>query len=258
MASLSQLLQANNPAQAALIAAALRRGQVKTSDLLTPGMYDPNLDFSQQSQNLGYLNTVGDTQLSGSRIHEGLLGGSGFYADPVTGQRTDYTTQGSLADLLQNRNRAESDYHTNTQQLGQSYQRLGAQQAGAARAAGVAQGGALVQAMQKRTANQGQQQGQLDEGWRRYVQDYDQNRNSLIGQAAQQQQGVDISGQRAGAANELFQSQVGQAKVQSAQGLGTLPELPAPSFSQGYNVNQNFGNALAAAYYKRLGKKVPL
>jgi hypothetical protein len=112
-----------------LLAAALRKGLVKTQDILTPGMYDPNLDFQQQNQALGFrqqfgqstdpsnletYNPCSDYNVQGSRIHEGLLGGSGSYLDPVTGQRTDYSTQGSLADLLTNKNRAEADYGTAT------------------------------------------------------------------------------------------------------------------------------------------------
>jgi hypothetical protein len=94
-----------------------------------------------------------------------------------------------------------------------------------------------------------------DEGWRRYVQDYGESRNSLIGQAAQGQSTLDTGLGRANENQGLFTKQLGEAKVQSAQGLGTLPELPTPSFSAGYNVNQNFGNALAAAYANPLTKR---
>lgn len=241
----------------ALVAAALRKGMVKPTDLLQPGMYDPALDWQGQNQNLGYSQSTQDTALGGSRLHESVFGGQGFYADPVTGQRTDYSTPGGLAELAGARARGQEDYNTATQNLGRNYQNLGTQQAGAARAAGVSQGGALHQALQKRQANQGREQGALDTSWRRLVDDNELSRNKLLGQAAQGQQNLDIGASRAGAGNTLFNQQLGEAKVGSAQGMGTLPELPVPSFSAGYNVNQQFGNALANAYYKRIGKKVP-
>jgi hypothetical protein len=241
----------------ALVAAALRRGQVKTKDLLSPGMYDPALDWQQQSENLGYGQNVQDTALGGSRLHEQIFGGSGFYADPVTGARTDYSTPGALGQLAQSRQRGDQDYRTATGNLARQYRNQEIAQGAGARAAGVSHGGALRAALEKRSQNQAHDQSGLDTSWRRMVDDNAAQRNTVLSGAAQDQQNIDTSASRAGAANTLFNTQLGEAKVQSGQQMGTLPELPTPDFSAGYQTNQRFGNALAAAYYKRLGLPVP-
>lgn len=225
----------------ALVAAALRKNLVKPTDLVKPGMYDPALDWQGQNENQGFLQTTQDATLGGSRLHEQLFGGQGFYADPVTGQRTDYNNPGALADALRVRDttlgRGQEDFNTATNDLQRSYQRLGASQGGAARQAGVAHGGALQAALKARQGNQSHDQSALDTSWRRLADDTNQNyntqRGNLLSQAAQGQQDIDTGLSRAGAANTLFNQQLGEAKVGSAQQMGTLPDLPTPNMKTG-------------------------
>lgn len=285
MATLAQLLAANQGGSSGLVAAALRKGLVKPDALLKPGMYDPNLDFTGQTQGLSFRQQFGqntdpsdvatynpgsDYNLGGSRTHEGVFGGPGRYVDPVTGQSTDYSTPGALAELLHTRDttlqRGGEDYNTATQNLQRNYRNLGVSQGERARAQGVSHGGALAQALRKRTENQGRDQSGLDTSWRRLSDDtnyqYDTGRGRVLSGASQQQGDLDRGLGQATEQNTLFGQQLGTAKVTSAQQMGTLPDLPAPDFSPTRasavaKANRPATNALAAAYYKRLGLPVP-
>lgn len=257
MPSLSQIMAANQPASSGLLAAALRKGVIKTSDLVKPGMYDPNLDFTGQTQGLGFFqqygvdptdpsaNNPGSAYNVGTaHINEGLSGGSGSYRDPQTGQTLNYTVPGTLAELGNAKSNAHADYLTQTGNVQRGYQNLASSQAGRAEAAGVAHGGALEQALAKRTANQGRDQGALDESWRRYVTGNDLAVNKAIGGAAQGQQTLDTGLGNAQASNTLFKNQLGTAKVASAQGMGNLPDLPTPDMAGGTaGQSQAFGQA---------------
>jgi hypothetical protein len=287
MATLAQLLAANQPAQNALIAAALRRQQIQPQDLLKPGMYDPNLDFQNQNESLGFfqqfgtepgnLNPGSDYNVGSARLGEGLLGGSGSYVNPQTGQSLDYSTPGTLADILRQRDQNLTDLGTQRQRgqenrdialenIQRRYQRLGNSQAEQARSQGVAQGGALQAALQARHRNQEIDQQPVETNWRRLVQDNqtavgrtnqgaDLARNAAIQQAGQGQQDLTSTLAKATGAHDLFNTQLGTAKVQSAQQMGTLPELPAPDFSVGLspppNPNSGFAQQIAAAYNDR-------
>lgn len=243
MATLAQLLAANKGGSSALVAAALRKGQVKTSDLVQPGMYDPALDWQAQNEALGFsqqygtepgnLNPGSDYNVQGSRLHEKVFGGSGSYVDPVTGQRTDYSTPGGLAELATQRQRGQENYNIATSDLQRNYQRLGTQQAGATRAAGAAGGGALHQALLKRQGNQAHDQSGLDASWRRMVDDNELARNNLLADAGQAQGKLDRGLSDATSSHGLFNQQLGEGRVQSAQQLGTLPDLPTPDMTHG-------------------------
>ena len=199
-----------------------------------PGMYDPSIDMQGAQEQLGASYTLGSKAvgLPGSDpgdIHTGLYGQSGTYVDPATGQQEQFSTPGLLAALQQRHDtalqRGQEDYNTSTGNLQRNYQNLGVSQAERARAAGVAEGGSLAQALQKRTANQARDQSGLDTNWRRFQDDtnnqYNTDRNNALAQAfTQSTRGI--------GAHELFQSQLGDAKLQSAQQLGTLPTAPPP------------------------------
>lgn len=231
--------------------------------LLKPGMYDPALDWQGQGESLGFRQLYGqntdpsntDTynpgsayNISGQRTHDTVFGGQGSYVDPTTGQRTDYSTPGGLAELMQSKDRGQQDYNTSTQGVQRNYRNLGLQQAGSARAAGVSGGGSLQQAMQKRAENQGIQQGALDTNWRRFVENNDLSRNKFLQGAGQQQDDLTTSLGNATQNKALFGHQLDSAKVQSAQQMGTLPEMPAPGDLSAYHMNRAFGTGLAQAY----------
>jgi hypothetical protein len=187
-----------------------------------PGMYDPSLDWQGQTENQGFGFSQDD-------IHSGLYGQSGTYVDPKTGAREDFSTPGLLQQLTTRKDtalqRGQEDYNTQTADLGRNYQRLGTSQGERARAAGVAEGGSLAQALQKRTANQAHDQAGIDTSWRRFQDDtntdYNTRRNDALA-------GAYTGTTRGEAAHTLFGQQLGGAKVQSAQQMGTLPTAPPP------------------------------
>jgi len=258
----------------ALTGAALRKGVIKTSDLVQPGMYDPSLDFQQQNENLGFGFSQQDYNLGNARRSEGLYGGSFTYTDPVTGNVSNFSTPGalgdidrqageSLADIAQRRQRGEEDTNTALENIARRYNQLGSQQATGFRQAGLGRG-ALAQALGKRKANQALDEAPVRTSWRRLVEDTDKA-SSRVGEAQTRakgsalygamtgQQDADTTMGRATSANTLFNTQLGTAKVNSAQAMGTLPNLPAPSYTPAHNVNANFGQALVDAYYRRMG-----
>ena len=181
-----------------------------------PGMYDPSLDWQGQTEQQGFGFAQQD-------IHDRLHGASGDFE----GQHFD--TPGLLQALQTRRDtalgRGREDYNTRTGDLNTSYQRLGTSQGERARAAGVAEGGSLAQALQKRTANQAHDQAGIDTSWRRFQDDtntqYETGRNDALA-------GASTEATRGQAAHILFGDQLGAAKVQSAQGMGTLPTAPPP------------------------------
>jgi hypothetical protein len=145
------------------LAAALRKQRLAFTPYTAPtsppaGTYDPTLDSQLGAVQRGLGYTLGGLDTTGQR------------AEVDYGQQThDLTTQRdqSLADLLSSHTRATQDFATQGARLGEdhttnldtitrNYQRLGAQQAGAAQQAGVAtEGGTLAAALKARTANQG-------------------------------------------------------------------------------------------------------
>lgn len=213
-----------------------------------PGTYDPSLDAQAENAKLGFLFNGQDFTTQSNRLGEdyqtalGRLGQNhgSTLADLLTGY------QRNTGDLNTQLGYANQDYGTATANLGRQYQNLGINQAGAIRSAGAGEGGALAQALAKRTANQGIDQSGLDTQHNRQVagintdlsrlnQDYNtgvSRENTNYGNQTydlglnNQRAGGDLltNYQRAGVANDAFQRQINGLEVFQAQQAGMLPD----------------------------------
>lgn len=129
-----------------------------------PGAYDPALDAAYDSAARGFRYGVEDTATADLRGTNDY----GFNRDQIVRQRDQ-----TLADMLTAHTREGQDYSANTANLARSYQQLGNSQREGAQASGVAAGGALAQALAKRTANQAIDQAPIDTGHQRAQENYD-------------------------------------------------------------------------------------
>jgi hypothetical protein len=242
-----------------------------------PGSYDPALDYGLENEGLGYLFAGQDFATGRQRLDTDW---ANTQADIATARDR------GLADLLTGRTQTDEDYTLGNQRrqadfdLGRGrlaenrqfdqddrqlqYQRLASQQTQQARAAGLGEGGALAQALQKRTANQAREQSRADVGfgrqeqdmnlsfsrgnedatraYNRYVQGNDLSRSRLLEDTGRQtergqlgyQRGVtdlETGWQRAGLSHQLFGQQTEREKLNQARQLGALPEKPSNEFS---------------------------
>jgi hypothetical protein len=137
------------------------------------GLYDPSLDYQQQAASRGVQDLSADTTLGNARLQDDYNLGLGQNTeDTQYGQgQLDTSHTRTLADIAQARGRANEDYGLATAALTRRYGILGGQQGEAANAAGVGEGGALIQAQQKRTANQAIDQAPIDLGHNRTLAD---------------------------------------------------------------------------------------
>lgn len=179
-----------------------------------PGSYDPNLDAELAATQRGFVDTTSDVERAGGRASNDYAIGQGDIgrqrdqglADLLrrrTRGAEDFAAQGqdlqrgygrSLADLLTSRARAGEDYGRSVAGLQRSYSQLGDTQRQRAQQSGTARGGALAQALAKRTANQAWDRAPIDQGYQRF--------------------GAD-SAQRQGRLNEDLQ--LGQGRIKTAQ-----------------------------------------
>lgn len=117
------------------------------------GTYDPTLDANYGAAARGFGDLQQDTERANTRAGNDLTLGLGAI---------DQSKGYSLADNLRSRERTVQDYGTATTALGKRYSDLGSRQAESAQQAGAVGGGALADALLKRTANQGVDQAGLD------------------------------------------------------------------------------------------------
>jgi hypothetical protein len=117
------------------------------------GSYDPALDAARDAARRGLGDVRQDTALAGTRA------------------ATDF--QLGQDDVNRSFNRYDEDYRRNTDMLKRSYDILAGRQAESANVQGVMGGGALLEAAAKRQANQALEQGGLDTGRARAVEDRD-------------------------------------------------------------------------------------
>jgi hypothetical protein len=163
------------------------------------GYYDPNLDAQERAAGRGLTDLILDADRAGERGQSDYLlakgdinrqGDEGLFdldtshrqgKEDFGLERSDITrgAEQGLADLLSARTRGEEDHRRATEGLVRNYGILGSQQGQAARAAGVASGGALSQAAAKRAANQGLEQGGLDLARGRFLADSTQAEGRL-------------------------------------------------------------------------------
>lgn len=162
--------------------AAKRGGTAPNGQPIVPvGSYDPALDAQLGQQTRGLENLVGlapntatgdyggSTGTAVDRATRDLIRQGGYYdTDLQTGtDRTNQTYGRSLDDLLKQRDRDKADYGSNLATLQRNYDILGTNQNAGIRKAGVAGGGAIQQAIDKRTANQALEKAPIDLAYNR-------------------------------------------------------------------------------------------
>lgn len=169
-------------------------GQPFTANSLPPGTYDVALDQQLAASRRGLGYTEADLARAGTR------------------ESDDF--QRGLAQLMQDRGH-------DTAALDLSYGRLGATQYQAARAAGVARGGALAQALQKRTENQGREQADI-------TTNYDRRQGALTQAFERGVQDRSTQLQRSQSEAGFFEGDIGGLKIQQAKQSGfEIPAQPA-------------------------------
>lgn len=126
-----------------------------------PGSYDPAIDAQVGQAQRGYQDLFSDYLRDFGEPGTALGGRRG--EDFTLGREDVERNYGrSLTDLLTGRTRTTQNYQRGVEGLERNYAQLGASQTQAARSAGVARGGALAQALAKRTANKAIQRSDID------------------------------------------------------------------------------------------------
>lgn len=146
-----------------------------------PGKYDPAIDAQVAQTGRGLQDLLSDyvrdygepgTALGGRTGEDYGLGKQRAFTSLSQGlQDVGRGSEQSLADLLTARTRAGEDYASNIAGVQRGFAQLGAQQGQAARAAGVQRGGALAQALAKRTSNEAIARAPIDTGYQRFGED---------------------------------------------------------------------------------------
>jgi hypothetical protein len=130
-----------------------------------PGTYDPSIDAQVRAGQRGYGDLQQDTDIANQRGEDDFLLGSGELQKQL---------QRQLADAATSRTNQHADYETGIADLIRGYTRQGVSQAEHANAAGVVgTGGALQQALEKRTANLAHDRAPLDTNEQRRSLEYD-------------------------------------------------------------------------------------
>ena len=158
------------------------------------GSYDPSIYVNAQLANLGLANQHEDYNLAyganGTARQD--LATALARASQDYGLSNDSLQRGEgrgLADLLTARQRGDEDYQNQIKALQRQYDILGENQLQAVNQAGDTEGGALAQALQKRTANQAIDRAPLDTNYQRFVSD-----NTLAQQRLQEDANANLAG----------------------------------------------------------------
>lgn len=147
-----------------------------------PFGYDPALDSQGQNEGLSYLFDKQDY----TRDFNSDPNATDANGNPLGYGREYHDFGQQLSDLMRQHQQAQQDFQTQRGDIQQGYQRLGTSQSERAAAMGVAEGGALVQALQKRQANQAQDIGKVDTAANREADQY----NQIAGNATVDPNGV--------------------------------------------------------------------
>lgn len=157
--------------------------------------YNPTLDIELEAGKRGTANTIEDLLTKRAR------GDAGFAIDQGELQRQEGEQAGAHDRALK--------------AIAQGFQRLGVRQTEGANAAGELRGGALLQAAQKRAANEAQARQPVDIS---YAQQQDANRRTLARLAlAHQQEGEDTSTGIGRAEREQTQFGIDTKKVENRE-----------------------------------------
>lgn len=224
-----------------------------------PGTYDPSIDAQVRATGRGYEDLSADTGIQNSRAQDDFLLQQGelqrqldrALADAGTARtrgHEDFSTL--LSQIGVGRAREGQNYGANVADLQRAYDIRGGQQAEAATAAGVASGGALQQALEKRLANQAHDRAPMDISHQRAGEDFTQQQTQAQTQenrsVADYQQLVGADG-KGGRLNEDFQSQLGQLGL----GLTRGNEDRANALTRAGRENDQFGlDATAQKWYQ--------
>lgn len=199
------------------------------------GLYDPGLDSQEAAATRGYQDLTADTGTANTRASDDFT---------LAQNRIQQQAGNSFSDLLTSRTRGLEDYNTQTGERSRQYANLGISQADAAGAAGLAGGGAGVQAALKRQANQGREQGFADQALQRFTTDNSTARsrtqtaesNALADAALGYGRGAEDRGTaltRAGRENTLFGGDVAAQRFYQATGTGwEMPTKPSTEGTQ--------------------------
>jgi hypothetical protein len=138
-----------------------------------PGTYDPAIDAQVRAAQRGYGDLGQDYTVGKTRAQDDYLTATGYDQADYQNALGDLTQthDRSLSDLLLGRSRGTEDYNASIAGLDRSYQRLGGRQAQSAAAAGVSGGGALAQALAKRTANEAIDRAPIDTNYNHFLSD---------------------------------------------------------------------------------------
>jgi hypothetical protein len=131
------------------------------------GSYDSALDYNAAAASRGLGQTQNDANTAYEQGQQDYTLGLG----DLTRGRDD-----NLADLTTNETRLNQDYGFQTSELGRNYGILGRQQAEGAAQRGVTSAGLLGKSAMVRAGNQSREQGQLDLGHNRGLEDIGTNR----------------------------------------------------------------------------------
>jgi hypothetical protein len=118
-----------------------------------PGTYDPALDAQERATGRGYEDLVQDYGVAKGRAQDDFLLDKGTLQTEL---------DRALGDAGTGRGRQREDYTRAIADLTRQYATLGGQQEERANAAGLFQGGALEQALRKRTANMALDRAPMD------------------------------------------------------------------------------------------------
>lgn len=145
--------------------------EVTNVNQLPAGSVDPALLYNQAAANLGVLYNNQDYETQRARAQEDYEKNTGRYNQQFDWSKDDAALghDRSLADLLLGRDRNLGDLGTqqerNTADLATNYRNLARNQLQAINAAGGLQGGALAQALAKRSAAQNLTQGRMTQDY---------------------------------------------------------------------------------------------
>lgn len=197
-----------------------------------PGSYDPAYKAQQDNANIGFGYAAQDYGTQQARTANDYAQAQGYLGQDRTS---------ALADLLTARTRGQQDATTATTDLSRNYGNLATAQAGQQRAAGVGEGGALAQAMQKRQANQGVDQSRIDTSLGRLLQDnttatdrtnqsYDRQGAALDTSYFRGNTDLNTNFSRAGQMNDAFNRQSNTEQLYIAGQNGGLPVRPSNEY----------------------------
>lgn len=193
-----------------------------------PGTYDPNLDIQVSAAGRGLSDLTGDIATAGTR------------------DTTDYLT--GMGDIATRSAREGQDYQSSIDMLTRNYASLGRGQAQQQAAAGVSDGGAVLQAAAKRVQNQALAKAPIDQAHARFGEDTTRAQGALalelappsaenpLGGRRFQDRGIQLTrGQRE---NAQFGIDTGTVKGFQAAQSG-LFQIPGPGEPGGQPTNEH-------------------